>query len=276
MLKKTAIQKFATLLKLDLPKLEAAIADEKEVDVEIAEDLQVFTKPELETRDKNNYKTAKKAGEEMQIKALKEKHGVDIAGEDPEKFIEALQKKIKAEVDTNPDARVAEMQKTLDTAKSALKKVNEEKDLLQKDKETFQYNTKLLSLLPNDRMETMTNEEYLMLLNSAIKIETRDGKEVVLKGGQPIIDAKSLEPVPVADAIKGVFTERKWIKEAASSTQAGRGGGNSNPGGAIGKFTKLSEVKKHIEDQGKNIQGEEGGRMMQAAIKENPGIDMNN
>jgi hypothetical protein len=275
MLKKTSITKICQHLKIDQAKLEAALADKAEVEIDIPDDLTVLTKPELTTRDKNQYDTGKKAGEEMTVKELKKKHGLDFAGDDPEKLIEALQKKIKAELDLNPDARVKELETTLATAKNALLKANGKVEQLETEKLTMQADNELLSLLPQDRLEIMTNEEYLALSKSRLKIEVKDGKKVVVKDGQPVLDPKTMEPVAPAEAIKGFFGEKKWLKDpAGNGNGGGRGGGNSTPGGKTGKFQKLSEVRKHVEDQGKNPYGEEGQRMLQAAITENPDIDM--
>lgn len=276
-IKKTTITKICTLLKIDQAKFEAAMNAKTDEDIEIADDLLVLTKAEATTRDKNQYETGKKAGYEMNIKELSKKHELDYTGDDPEKFIESLQKKIRAELDKNPDARIAEMQKILDAAKTNLKKANDRADALEAEKTTLQADTELLALLPADRLETMTNEEYLALTKAKIKIEMRDGKKVVVKEGQPVLDAKTMEPIPAANAIRGYFGERKWIKDPdnPNDPKGGRGGGNSTPGGKPGRFNKLSEVHEYVKSQGVNPLGEEGQRMMQAAIKENETIDMN-
>lgn len=276
-LKKTTIAKLAALAKVKPEDIEAAIAHADEQEIPIDDTIQGFNKTELDARDRNTYNTAKKTGEEMLIKAIKQKHGIEIPGEDADKVIEAIQKKTKAEIDQNPDARISEMERTLTTAKNSLKLANDKVASLETEKATIQLDTKLLALFPADRVETMTTDEYLALIKSKIKIETRDGKEVVIKDGQPVLDAKSLEPVPVKDAVEGYFVERNWKKAAAPpppTPPGGRGGGNSNPGG-MSKFSKLSEVRKDIEDKGINPLGEKAQSLIQAAIKDNPDIDMN-
>lgn len=277
MLKKTTVTKICQHLKIDQAKLEAALADKAEVEVEVSDDLQVFTKAELTQREKNQYDIAKKAGEEMLVKAAKQKHGIDIAGEDIEKFIEALQVKIAKELNLKPDAQVAQMQQTLDQAKAALKKANDEATGFKTQMEQLQADTELINLLPADRAETMTTEEYLALTKSKIKIEVRDGKKVVVKDGQPVIDAKTMEPIAPAEALKGYFTERKWLRDPVDPTKGGRGGGNSDPTKGVGKFTKLSQINEHVAKslpQGQTLTGEDAQRQIMALIKENDGVDL--
>ncbi|MBS1915670.1 MAG: hypothetical protein JST87_05295 [Bacteroidetes bacterium] len=270
---KKTLQKIATLLKLDQAKVDAAAADEKEVDLEIADDLSVFNKTEITARDKNGYDSGKKAGEEMLAKKIKKDHAIDITGDDMDKVIDAIINKAKAEANANPDARVTEMETTLKKAKTELEKANLKIEKLEVEKETSLTNQKLLSHFPSNRIDTMTNDELLTLVNSRIKIVKKDGKEVVVKDGEEVLD-KSLNPVPVKDAIAQYFTERKWIKEEQQN-RSGRGGGNSNPQGGANKFQKMSEVTKYLQDNGINIQGEKAMQIISAAKKENPQLDMN-
>lgn len=278
MLKKAAILKMADLLKVDKAKIEAALANDKEeVDIEIPEDVTILTKTELETRDRNTYDKAKKAGEEMTIKEMKKKHSLEFTGEDPDKLVEAVQKKTKAELDKNPDERVAEITKTLETTKKALMKANETADQFKGEMETYKADSDLLSMLPKNRIETMTNAEYLLLTKSAIKIENKDGKKVALRNGEVVVDPKTADPIPAEKVVESFFTERKWIKEEGSGGPAGggRGGGNSQHISGKGKYAKVSELKAELEAENININGEAYTKRVQAAMKENPEMDMN-
>lgn len=270
-IKKDTLAKIAANLKIELPKLEAAIAATDEQDIELPE-LHIFTKPELDTRDKNQYDTGRKAGTEMSVKDIKKKHGLTFTGEDPDALVVALETKIKAELDKNPDARVAAAVADLDTAKKALNKSETRAQQLESQMLGIQSDNKLLALLPNDRVETMSNEEYLTLLRPRIKFEMKDGKEIVVKDGQPVLN-NVLEPIAAAEAIKGIFTERQWIKAEGGAGPKGRGMGNSNPSAAP-KFTKISQVMEHVAGQGINAMGEKGQDMIQSIVKENPGIDL--
>lgn len=275
MLKADTLKKFAGLLKIDETKLKAAIADEKEVDLDVADGLVVYTAPELDTFQKNKYEAGKKAGADLVISDLKKKHGVEVAGEDPEKFVEGLTLKVKKEIETNPDERIKEKDKTIETHKKALKEANERADRAEQEKQQYQGDSKLLSMLPNNRLDILNNEEYLTLVKSSIQLKTVDGKEVAVRGGQVLTDPKTLEPIAPADAIKTFFTEKRLVKPEEESIK-GRGGVNSNPGGGGGggKYAKLSELQKHLEDEGINPNGSEANARIQAAVKENPEMDL--
>lgn len=274
-LKKTVIEKIATLLKIKATDIEAAIASDVETDIVIDDDLQILTKAEQESRDRVKYGEGKKAGEEMLVDAIKKDNSVDVTGKDVKKVIEAIQKKALADANLTPDAQVLEAQKETERFKKAHKEANDKLTTLEAEREGMLNDNKLLGLFPADRSDVMNNEEYLGLIKSKIKIETREGKEVVIKDGEPILDPKTLQPIAPADALKGYFAERKWIKDAVVvDPKAGRGGSGSGPAGALPKFTKLSEVEKHVKESGLNPQGEAGTAMLQAAIKENPDMDM--
>lgn len=278
MLKKAVLSKIADLLKIDKTKWEAAIASEKEEDIEIPEDLTVFNKAELDTLKRNTYDPAKKAGEEMLIKEMKKKHGLEFTGEDPDKLVEALQKKVKAEVDLNPDARIVELTKTVESTKKALAKANETADHFKSQMENFQVDTKLLAMLPNNRSEVMSNDEFLNLTKNAIKIETRDGKEVAIRNGAVVVNEKTQEPIAPSEVINGYFKERKgWLKEEAAAgggNGLGRGGGNSQHLGLKGKYSKVSQLEAELEAEKISPNGEEYTKRIQAAMKDNPEMDM--
>lgn len=277
-IKKTALAKLLVKAKIaeDETKALALIDETEEKDVAIAEDLNILTKAELDARDKNKYDTGKKAGEGMLIDTLKKKHEVEAPGDDPEKFVENLTKKIKKELDTNPDARLVEKDKQLDQVKKLLKEANERGDGFKTQTEQLQGDAKLLNMLPQNRVETMTTEEFLGLTKSAIKLEMRDGKEVAIRNGAVVVDTKTADPLAPKEVIKSYYEERKWIKPVEEEKKmGGRGGKNSDGGGAgIGKYSKLSEVHKSLEEEGISLNGEEAMKRIQAAQKENPEMDL--
>lgn len=276
-LKKTVIARLAALAKVDEKVLTDAIAATDEQDVPIAEDLQVLTKTEVETRDRNKYNEGKTAGTEMVVKDIKTKHKLDIETNDPEKLVEAIGKKAVEDAKIVPDEQVKEAKKLVDQWKQKATAAEQKTTELEGRITGLSVDNKLRGLLPKDRAEILTDDEYLDGVKRKFRLETQEGREVLvdIATGEVVRDKVKLEPVLPGDAITGYFTERKWLVDPKQQQQqGGRGGGNSNPG-AMPKFTKLSEVRAHVESQGKNAQGSEGQRMIQAAVKENPDIDMN-
>lgn len=274
-LKKEAITKLATLAKLDEKAFLEAISATDEKDITIADDLNVMTKVELETRDRNQYEKGKTAGSEMTMKDFKTKTKVDIEGTDPEKIAEAIGKKAVEEAKIAPDEQVKEQKKLVDQWKVKASTAEEKIKTLETEKTQLSTDNKIRGLFPKDRSDILTDDEFLMSVKGKYNLEIRDGKEVVIDRttSEIVKDPTKLEPVAPGDVVKKYFTERKWITDPGTGG-GGRGGGNSNPGSGGVKFVKLSEAKAWVESQGKNINGTEGQAMMQAAIKENPGIDM--
>jgi len=277
MLKEAFLTKISGLLKIDLAKLKTAFAAKEEEEVEVGDDLTVFSNAELKLRDDNQYGKGKDAGSGMIVDGLRKKHSLEFTGSDPEKLVEAIQRKTKSEIETNPDVRIVDITKLLEATKKLLLKANENADHFKNQMENSQTDTKLLSMLPNNRSEVMNNYEYLSLIKSNIKIETKDGKQVAIRNGEIVVDPKTGEPIAAEKVIEGYFAERKgWLKEAAAQVQAaanvGRGGGNSVIGG---KYSKVSDLRKELESEGLNANGEEYTKRVIAAQRENKEMNMN-
>lgn len=276
MFKKADLEKIADILKVDKVKFVEAGTATEEKDVELPKDLQSFTKAEIEARDRNQYNKGGEARSEMLVKDLKKKKGIDIDGEDLDKVVEALEKKAAEAAGVNPDERLKEKDKEVERYKSEAKKANDKAKQLEAEKADAALDSKLLRHFPKERNSTITDEEYLALIKSRVKFSEKDGKEVVSIDGKVMEKADTFEPIPLGEALKGYFTERKWTEVqqegGGGSGGGGRGGDNSKPG-AIPKFAKLSEVKKYADDNGINFQGSEGVALMKKAYADNPQLD---
>lgn len=281
MLKDTTLTKLATLAKIDMPALKAAIVAADEQEIVIDENIQALTKTELESRDRNKYNEGKTAGTEMVIKDIKAKHNLEVEGVDPDKVVEAIGKKAVTDAGIAPDAAVTEQKKLTQQWKDKAAAAEQTIASVKAEKEQLAHDNKIRALLPKNRADILTDDEFLMSVNGRFKIETRENKEVVIDRAtnEIIQDKTSLEPVTPGKVIENYFGERKWVTDpnagGGSGGAGGRGGGNSNPGGGMkGKFGKLSEVRAHLDTEGINPQGEKGQAFIQAAIKENPTLDL--
>lgn len=275
MLSKATITKLVSMLKLDSATFEAALTAEGEVDITIDDKLQVLDEASLASRDRNKYNEGKTAGQEMLVKEIKRKHGIEVDGDNPDAVVDAIVAKTKKEVGGNPDARVldlegkvAQWRKKYEDAEQNLTKAQQEKAEAALDRE-------LLSAFPKNRDSKFTDDEYLTLVKKSLKIEERDGKRVVSKDGKILEDDKSLEPIPLNKAIEGYFGERNWTEQQQQQQQqrTGAGGSSSQPEGGAKKFTKLSEVNAHLAEQGLDPKGEKGAAFIKAVVKENPTLD---
>lgn len=276
MLKETTITLLATLAKIDPVAFKAAIVATDEQDVAIPADLQVLTKTEFETRDRNKYNEGKTAATEILLKEIKAKNNIELDSNDPERIMDAIRKKAIEDAKIAPDKQVDEAKKERDQWKAKAATAEQAAEELKKQTTQLAADNRYRALLPKDRSDILNDDEYLNSAKSRYSIEIRDGKEVVIDRtkNEVVKDTKNLEPVAPADVFKGYFAERKWIVEEQKGP-GGRGGKDSIPGGGAGKFAKLSEARAWVEGQGKNIQGAAGQTMLQAAIKENPDMDLN-
>jgi len=279
MLKKATLEQIAGLLKMDPAKFVEAATATEEKDIEVTKDLNVFTKTDLDTRDRNKYKEGKDAGEEKLVKDLKKKKGIDVDSDDLDKVVEAIEKKATDAAGANPDERLKEKDKEIDKYKTAATKAAEKAAKLELEKADAALDSKLLRHFPKERNSTISDEEYLTLIKSRVKFTDKDGKEVVSIDGKVMEKADTFEPIPLGDALKGYFAERKWVEEPAGSGGSGgtgggggRGGGNSNQGG-VPKFGKMSDVTKYAQDNGINLQGSEGVALVKKAFADNPQLD---
>lgn len=273
-LKKEAIEKIAKLTKIKTADLEAALKDEKEVDVTIPEDITTFTNDELESRDQAQKKLGEKDGREIGIKEVKKAAGLpeDAPSKDPAKVAQAIIDKATTDAKVKPDEKVTQLTEQVNLL---------QKQLGEKDTEVTQHKTaaqqaaldrKILTAFPKERASHLNEDEYLTLLKGQYQFKDVDGNIIVEKDGKPLRDPKTTNPLPLVDAVKTIFTERKWVEEGGAGGAGGRGGAGSSGGG---KPTKLSDLKAKFTAEGKNLNGEEFSKAVMAAVKEDKDFDMN-
>lgn len=276
MLKKDLYTKIATLLRVDATEFETALTSTEEVDLTI-QDLHVLTPEELTTRDANakkqGYNEGKTASLEMFVKETKEGLGLDFEGKDPKKLIEAVQSKTLVEAKIEPNKKVEELQGIVSKLQGNLTTFETEKATLLGQIEATKTDAKLLSLLPQNRLSILTDDEYLMSVKKEHEFVTEDGKLVVKKNGEILRNATTQNPLEINEVIGGIFTERKWVAEAQGG-QGGRGGQGSK-GGTENVFLKVSEIEKKFKDEGKSTLGQEFQDFVISAKKENPSLDLN-
>lgn len=267
MLTKETIKTISTLLKIKETDLEAAIKDEKEVDVTIDSKLQVFTETEVATLKNNEYKSGKDKGVEMMVKETKEKLGLEFQGKTIEGLVTAAQKKALEEAKVEPEKQVKELQDKLTTVQNSYKEL--EGKLVEKDNEviTTKIKTEVFKHIPSFGEEAPALDQddvYNMMRTKGYEFKLENGKTVAYKDGKVVQDKLS-EPVAVKDVVNTFLMEKKLL--TPEHVPNGRGGTNLKP---TTKFAALSELKKSFEEQGKSVIGQEFMQAVEKATKENP------
>ena len=266
MLKKETITKVATLLKIKETDLEAAIKDEKEVDVAIDAKLQTFDDTELQTLKSNSYKEGKKAGVEMEVDEIKKELSYDFTGKTIKGLIEFNKKKVLEDAKIEPEKKVTELNEKLTTIQKSYKEL--ETKLAEKDTEVATTKTKseVFKHIPAFGEDSGFDQEdvYNKMVREGYEYKLENGKTVAYKDGKQVLD-KVGNPVEIKDVVNNYVVEKKIVTPEAGPK--GRGGGN---GAASSKFASLSELKKVYQDQGKSLMGQEFSEAVQKAAKENP------
>lgn len=276
MLKKETLQLIASLTKTKVETLEAAIKDEKEIDVEIPAELTVLTKEELDARDSAQKKLGEKDGVEIGIKQVKKAANLpeDAPSKDPSKVAQAIIDKATADAKVKPDEKVSQLTEQVTLLQKQLGEKDNEITTAKTQAQQAALDRRILTSFPKERASTLTDGEYLTLIKAGLQFKDLDGKLIVEKDGHVLRDSKTTNPLPLTDAITSVFTERKWISENGA---AGGGRGAGDKGGSA--FRKASEVKAKYEAEGKNLNGAEGqnfARELADLKKADPSFDLDN
>lgn len=270
MLSPSLIQKIESLLKIK--GLEAAIKDEKEVDIAIDEKLSTFTEEEIQTLKSNSYKDGKKAGVEMEVDELKKEMGLEFQGKTVKGLSDAIKKKTLEEAKIEPAEKVKELEQKLSTAQNTVKEL--EGKIAEKDNEvaSTKVNTELYKYIPPPKEDGPAIDQddiIYKMKREGLEFKFENGKIIPYKNGQKLTDKVGNDLAP-KEVVEGFLKEKKLIAEPAP-TPGGRGAGDQKP---TGKPGSVSELKKQFEAQGKNVQGQEFMVAVEAAAKDNPEFKM--
>lgn len=272
MLSEKQLTALATLAKVEPAKLKAAIADEKEVEVELADDLTAFTTAEVTTLKENEYKRAKTASVEIAIKDVKKEMGLEFQEKTLKGLIEAAQKKAVDDAKLPADKKVSELTEKLTTLQKTVQE--QEKTISDKDQQVqeVKLGAELAKAVPAGTSLAPDEVVGLMKLNG-YEFKMEDGKLVAHKDGKPMQD-KVTNPLPVSDVIAEFAKTKKLIADD------GGGGGGDPQGrkkvnnGQNPKPTKLSELIAQYKETGKSTQGSEFMAEAERLAAENKDFDM--
>jgi ribosomal protein S13 len=275
MLSQTLITNIAAVLRVPAETIKAAIDAKEEItsikikdgDKEVDADfsgLQTFTAAELTTRDTNTKESVKggyhAAGKDIAVKEIKEKLGLDIAGKDIDKVVEAAKAKILEEAKIAPDQKVKELETQLKTLRDTVGTTDAQLKALERERDEAKLDARILASMPA-RNADISDQDYLLLVKSRIKEEkSADGKEIYKDAQGNILQDKQAVPLGLETVIPELFKSNPaW--QPVTGGKPGRGGSNSNPTGGSGGAgggggstpTKFSEAAKEWVEQGKTM-----------------------
>jgi hypothetical protein len=270
MLTKDTIKKIAENLKIKTEDFEAAITNEKEVEVTIPE-LTIFTTDELKTRDENlkrkNYEDAKTAGVEILVKELKEKTGVSVEGKDPYKFMDAYKEHILNEAKVEPSEKIKEQDGIIEKLKTTVKSIESEKKALEDRVKETTLQQQIFSGIKKEAIIPVS-DVYTLMKTKGYSFTEEKGKIIASMHGEVIRDDKTQDALSGIDALDAFISENNLEKQADPDDPTGRGGKSTKTN--TGAITRLSELEKKYKEEGKSINGSEFMAEAQKLAKDNP------
>ena len=226
-------------------------------------------KAELLTNHGNSNKTAMR---EIMIKDMKELAGLEFDGKTPEKFIEALKEATLKEANVSVDEKVKAANTKVEELRTKLTEREKEVATFKESATKAQQQAKLLKHFPKDRNSSLTDEDYLTLLNSKAQILEDEGKEVFVFNGKKYQDDK-LNPLPLNEAIPLAFKDSNWIAAATDETKTGTGFGDTKR--VPGAVNNLREAKDHAKSQGWELTGQQFQTYLADQAQKNPNFSFN-
>jgi len=276
MLKQEQIKVVSDLLKIDQKILEDAIKDEKEVDLTLDPKLISYTEDEVSTLKTNTYNDGKKAGIEMEVKSFKEKMGLDFQGKTLQGLMDAYEKKIQADSGKEPNEKIQELTEKITNLQNTVKeyetKITEKEGLISGLQINGELHKHIPSLKTEDGPDLNPGDVIQLMKGSGYDFKMEEGVLVVYREGKKMQDKLSNDLKP-----KEAIDEFLKVKKLISVDPANPGGRKVISGGGPAlKYSKLSDLKKDFEAQGKSVMGEEFQKSVEKAVAENKEFDMSN
>lgn len=210
---------------------EATITNSLTGDSKLELEGQYFSTDQLNARDGVKYQEGKKAGEEMQVKGMKEKYGYEYDGKGLDAFLTHHDSQLEVKYSSSDESRIEELKTSIkkqkETYETEIEGLKNKNLSLETKVKTQSVDNELLEIMPKETV--IDRKSILTLFHSEHNLEQQDGKDVIVRNGQKLTDPKTTEPVD----IKTVFSE--WVSEKGyAKAPSGRGGGNEPGEGGTG------------------------------------------
>lgn len=218
----------------------------------------IRTTDEDKTFQENLKKDTIKIGTEIGRKEVLKGLGIEKDGvhKSDETTITALQEwssellsKGLAEAKIEPNKKVDELTKDLETLKGTIKTVQQEKEKVLNEYTTFKksnvINTTLSSVIPENIV--LPKSDMMVLLGTKLKVDVDDNGNLFGIGadGQPLKNPTTLEPLPIKDVVNSFFNDNPHYLKTA---QGGAGGADSGANG--GSANSYERFVKEMADKG--------------------------
>lgn len=218
-------------------------AQEENTPIVLEGDYVVREKTEEESFVANLKNEAKTAGLEIAIKEQRNALGLEFQGKTMENLIKAVQEKAIQDAKIEPEEKVKNLMKDIETLKSTVQTVTAEKDQLEGSFKSFKMestvNNTLSSLIPENIV--LPKEDMMLIVKNKLAFDVDDqNRLLVKKNGEVLKNPTTLDPIAPKDAIQSFFNENpQYIK----SVDGGRGAGDSGSGSGKTTVEQFMEQK---------------------------------
>lgn len=243
--------------------LKNAIESEESVSVELNEDRVVYdSKEDFDTYIGNVKKEASTASLEIAIKNARNENGLEFQGKTMDNLVNAIKEKALADAQIEPNAKISELNKDLESLRGQLQTKESEftelQDRFKREGQERSINNKILDALPKEGT-TIGQDDLLTLFKSQHQVELSDDGNVVIKKNGQVMKDHLMSPMGLNDVINSFTTP--YIKKA----EGGRGKGNEKGSAKAGT---LDAFIKEMADKDIASGSQEFNRIMSERITE--------
>jgi SPX domain protein involved in polyphosphate accumulation len=232
---------------LTIDMLKELMSKQDEVEISIPK-VHVLTEEGLtalkETVSKKGYGEGKDAGEEMLIKDMKKKLGLEYDGKDADQFITEFTKKIEKEKGIEPNKKISELSESLSNLQKSMQAKDQEIESWKQKYSGLEKSTRVKELISTKapKLTGLTNNQFAVLLQTeGYNIEFSEGGEsFVTLHGKPLKDSYE-KYIPVESVLLDFATKNKWV----GSDGRGDGDKHNNTGTS---FKNEAEAYKYMKE----------------------------
>ncbi len=241
--------------------------------LELKTDHVIYKPDDFETFKTNlandEYKKGRTAGEEMTVKALKQKAGIEIEGKDPDKFLETFKSNVLEQAKIEPSKKIEDLTQDNEKLRKSYGELettfNTFKTEITKKETRAKRDSELLKVLPLEGLKVKQADALdLMKLRGFDVDYDESGKLILIKNGEVVKDEKLSQPIDIKTFAENALKSLDLFDKP----QGGRGEGDSDGKDKPGSFEAFTKEMKNkgVEDTSIEFKEEMQKRIMSGTL----------
>lgn len=229
---------------LDVDALIAAIKADTEQDYTIP-DVTVLTPEQLTERDNNMKKEGEKGVEGSVRATLVKELGKKLNVEFKSERIGDLATEIQQFANKSGDEKVTLLQQQVTALTADKATLTQQIEQEQTKAAQAAFDAELISYFPATRGADLSDSDRLSIIKANMQFETVDGKVVVKRNGEVVLDPTTRAVRAPKDVLGDFFKEKpSLVGVAPAPGGGGRGGADTPPGGGGAGVKSMSKAKE--------------------------------